>query len=797
MIIGMDFGTTNSGIATYDGRRLQLLPFGTSPADGNITRTALYVTNDQTVTIGRAAIDQYQAHNLGRPSRIERFKIGMTSITYPDIGTVWEDIYSERDVLAPGRLFLSFKSSLSSTAYRGTTVGSLDYELEDVVAIYLYVAKIRAEQALGQEISDIVLGRPVHFADDPEADALAERRLIEAAWRAGYETVYLQYEPVAVALEYATSIESEQHVLVFDFGGGTLDVAVVRLDNRGQRQVLARGGIPIAGAVFDQRVVRNKLAPRLGEGTHFGPRNKRRDVPTWIFDDLSNWQTIPLLQATRHAPLLNDLRATTDQPGKIEPLLQIISQNHGLTMFDAVERAKRRLSDKTEAAIVIAGEQLDIREPITRPEFERLIQREVRAVDELIDTVVRDADLDQSDIDMVVRTGGSSQIPVFVELLRHKFGSERVRAVDTFSSVTAGLGVMAHRIAMGEAELPAHRRLAATNGTEETNLVNIRFLRRWIDAQEESATATDAQRTAFVQLGSEGHVLATLLPDQSWTKRQSLPLSMQDGVVMGNNQVALATLDERVLLVTSSYRFLLTTPRRLLVLQEMGLRLVELERFAPGERVCVLTPWSAIENARWLTIIANQGDMRLLDLAKLKSSLERALPVQLDQKPAGTPVAALGADEGQEIALVTDVARALRVTITATAAVGMQAIKRDKDEAIVAALPLRTGDQLLLISPAGVTRTVGAIDIPLRSHNSARGKVIALRFAVGAAVVQAPDDELWLVTSTHLRPLGASPPSSASRKQGQARIDLEVNEQIIALLHAHPEQSPAQAMSDE
>lgn len=796
MIIGMDFGTTNSGIAAYDGRRLQLIPFGTSPADGNITRTALYVTNDQTVTIGRAAIDQYQAHSLGRPSRIERFKIGMTSITYPDIGTVWEDIYSERDVLAPGRLFLSFKSSLSSATYRGTLVGSLTYELEDVVAIYLYVAKIRAEQALGQEISEIVLGRPVHFANDSEADALAERRLVEAAWRAGYETVYLQYEPVAVALEYATSVENEQHVLVFDFGGGTLDVAVVRLDNRGQRRVLATGGIPVAGDVFDQRVVRNKLAPRLGEGSHFGPRNKRRDVPTWIYDDLSNWQTISLLQATRHAPLLNDLRATTDQPARIEPLLQIISQNHGLTMFDAVERAKRVLSDKTEATIAITGEQLDVREPITRPEFERLIQREVRAVEELIDGVLRDADLVHADIDMVVRTGGSSQIPVFVNLLRRKFGPERVRAVDTFSSVTAGLGVMAHRIATGEAELPAHQRPSAVSDTaDESNVVNIRFLRRWIDAQEEVVATTDTQRVAFVQVASEGRLLVTLVGEQPWAEWQSMPLSMQDAAVLSSNHVALATLDERVLMVTSSYRLLLTTPRRLLVLQEMGLSVMELEQFAPGERVCTLTRWSEVEHARWLTIIASQGDMRVLDLLKLKGSIERVLPVQLDHKPAGTPVAVLGADEGQEVALVTDAARALRVPVNATAAVGIQAIKRDKDEAIVAALPILPGDQLLLISPAGVTRTVGADDIPQRSDNSARGKVVALRFAVKAAAVQAPDD-LCLVTSTHLRLLAVNQTSGTTRKQGH-RIALEANEQVIALLHTHQEQSPAQGPSAE
>src|SRR4030095_5510990 len=106
------------------------------------------------------------------------------------------------DVVAPCRLFLSFKMALSSLNYLGTVIGSHFYFLEDIVALYLYIAKQRAEAALQREVTQIALGRPVRFAFASEDDTLARERLLKAAFRAGYEEVYLQYEPIAAAYHY-------------------------------------------------------------------------------------------------------------------------------------------------------------------------------------------------------------------------------------------------------------------------------------------------------------------------------------------------------------------------------------------------------------------------------------------------------------------------------------------------------------------------------------------------------------------------------------------------------------------
>ena len=76
----------------------------------------------------------------------------------------------------------------------------------------------------------------------------------------------LQYEPIAAAYSYALELTRPENALVFDFGGGTLDITVMRL-GEGQPRVLATGGIAVAGDVFDQKLVRAKLPRHFGEGS--------------------------------------------------------------------------------------------------------------------------------------------------------------------------------------------------------------------------------------------------------------------------------------------------------------------------------------------------------------------------------------------------------------------------------------------------------------------------------------------------------------------------------------------------
>jgi hypothetical chaperone protein len=517
MIVGMDFGTTNSGMAVYDGQRVNVLPLDPANANPRIIRTALYVTNQQQIAVGRDAVDRYFGENIGRPVKLQKVWVGEVEVIASEVYYV-EDLYVWLDAMAPGRLFLSMKSALRDESYTGTVIGQLYYSLEDLVALYLSVTRLRAQRQLDRELKQVVLGRPVRFAFDPVHDALARDRLLSAAFKAGYETVYLQPEPVAAAYSYALTLAEPQNVLVFDFGGGTLDLTLMRLTPGGRPDVLATGGIPVAGDVFDRLLARAKLPPHFGEGTLYGSRERPLRVPAWIYDIFSDWQAMIELQRPDQRQMLEQIARSSRNPSEIRALIGLVSGNYGLQMFDEVERAKRALSEKIGTMIRLEGPDFDVFELVTRGQFEEIIRAEINAIGEHLDETVQRSGLAPDAIDAVIRTGGSSQIPVFQEMLRRKFGADKLRAIDTFSSVTAGLGISAWHLSEGELALTAYTpAVLGAIGTRSSDsrvpAVRLPVLQRRLLAQEGAVEAQAPEADALLALvGGPGLVEAFAWP---------------------------------------------------------------------------------------------------------------------------------------------------------------------------------------------------------------------------------------------------------------------------------------------
>ncbi|MBC7871595.1 MAG: Hsp70 family protein, partial [Chitinophagaceae bacterium] len=569
MIIGMDFGTTNSGMAAYDGQQLQLIPISRSGTA--IDRTALYITNDRQIYTGRSAIDTYFAQNLNRPVNIQRVRVGEITMTFSELPSFVKDVYIDKDMLSPGRLFLSFKTALSSFNYVGTVVGSHFYFLEDIIALYLLIAKQQAEKYLKTEIKQIVLGRPVRFNFDAQADQLAKERLLKAAFRAGYEEVYLQYEPIAAAYHYESTIDHEQNILVFDFGGGTLDISILRVGNTENRAVLATGGVPIAGDVFDQKLVRAKLPKHFGEGTNYFAGNTLLPVPSSYYEAFSNWQEMLTLQRPDVLEEIKKIERHAEKPQQIRALRQLVSSSYGIKMFDIVEGSKRELSNSTHTIIKIDGQDFRVREIVTRAEFERVIRSEIRTIETYLDGLIEQAGLKPNHIDVVIRTGGSSQIPAFVNMLEARFGKEKVRSLDVFSSVTSGLGIIAHQIEQGKIDMPVHRPsdfISSDHITGNTKkgipVVDFEVMKKFIALTE--TDAEDQQTIALVGLTPTQEVVATLEPLSEWNAQHL-------------ESLIAAPSNKPLLLLTSEYRFLLKTPRLLTRFNSLGFDLADAEGF--------------------------------------------------------------------------------------------------------------------------------------------------------------------------------------------------------------------------
>lgn len=441
MYIGVDFGTTNSGAAYFDGTRVHLLPLDPDSPDPHVMRSMLYITRDHEITFGKAAIDTYYQQNVGRPSKMVRQWVGEIEVTAAEIGTFIRDVYVMVDEWMPGRLMRSLKSGLA-TSYEGTTIFGRFYELELLISLYLRQIRERAEQQTGQAIQGVVLGRPVNYVGSTgEADnERARKRLHRAAQMAGFEEVLFELEPVAAALHYELTIGKPQNVLVFDSGGGTLDITVMRLGGAGERRVLATGGVGIAGDVFDQRIVEELLLEHFGRGSTL---EKDDPFPNAYTDALVNWQTVLELNRPETLRFIRWAQLTGNHPARLRALESLLVNNYTVHMFDQVEQAKIALSDVRLTLIRLQGEDLNIWQPVTRTQFENLIDAERQQVEHVVLDTLDRSGLYADQIDAVVRTGGSAQIPCFIEMLGRIFDPARIFLSSVFSGVTAGLAIRA------------------------------------------------------------------------------------------------------------------------------------------------------------------------------------------------------------------------------------------------------------------------------------------------------------------------------------------------------------------
>jgi hypothetical chaperone protein len=443
MRIGLDFGTTNSGAAVFDGRRVHLFPIDRPSHDPTVIRSTIYITRDHQVSIGQEAIETYYRQNTGRPSKMVRQYVGEIEMTFAEIGTFVKDVYVMVDELTPGRLLHSLKSELTSS-YEGTTIFGRYYGLEELIAIYLREIRQRVEAETGERADSVVLGRPVSFVGGDEAadSQRAEGRLRRAAEMAGFRDVSFELEPVAAALHYELGVEGSQNVLIFDFGGGTLDVTVMRIGEPGGQKVYATGGVGIAGNVFDQRIIEGVMLDHFGRESTWGEDDA--PFPGQYTDALVDWQTIPELNNPETLHFLQLAQISGSHPSRVRALESLLVNNYAIRLINAAERGKVALSEAHFTLVRLTGEDMDIWQPVTRSQFEALIAEPARRIQACVLDTLERSGLQASQVDTVVRTGGSAQIPHFIEMMGRMFGPEKVVLSDVFSGVTSGLAIRAH-----------------------------------------------------------------------------------------------------------------------------------------------------------------------------------------------------------------------------------------------------------------------------------------------------------------------------------------------------------------
>ena len=460
--IGVDFGTTNSAAAVFDGERVQ---FARLERDGDIMPSALYLDRDLQRLTGQAAIDRYVKDNTGRTVEMIPEVIGETSVLVGDQGpgstapveTLTTKVYGAPiiDSGLQGRLFRGTKRLLGDPKVRRLMV--FDHPFRLVALVTPILAHInKGVAALGYKAARATIGHPVNFEGrDTHKNQLATSRLAESYKYAGFEQQLFEPEPTAAALSFLHQHPDAQgeNLLTLDFGGGTLDFCILRrTGTTGEYSVLATYGIPLGGDHIDQRLFRELLFPLLGKGERYTRRGFDREIDTLFpFEDyedlLINWAVTYTLNQNRYTtPVMECLAQDGPNRIKFQRLNEMIQHNLSYLVFQSLKDFKAELSRSETATLDIP--ELDIEVLMSRGEFEALIAPQLQEVEAAVDHTLELAELTADQIDIVLATGGSSLIPAVRRILTDRFG-DRVRDHDPFSSVAAGLAIADYQSQLG------------------------------------------------------------------------------------------------------------------------------------------------------------------------------------------------------------------------------------------------------------------------------------------------------------------------------------------------------------
>ncbi|EDP9157212.1 Fe-S protein assembly chaperone HscA [Salmonella enterica] len=355
LVAGIDLGTTNSLVATVRSGQAETLP----DHEGRHLLPSVVHYQQQGHTVGYAARDNAAQDTANTISSVKR----MMGRSLADIQTRYPHL--------PYR----FKASVNGLPMIDTAAGLLNPVR--VSADILKALAARASESLSGELDGVVITVPAYF-DDAQRQGTKD-----AARLAGLHVLRLLNEPTAAAIAYGLDSGKEGVIAVYDLGGGTFDISILRL-SRGVFEVLATGGdSALGGDDFD-----HLLADYIREQAGIADRSDNR-----------------------------------------------VQRE----LLDAAITAKIALSDADTVRVNVAGWQGEI----TREQFNDLISALVKRTLLACRRALKDAGVEPQDVLEVVMVGGSTRVPLVRERVGEFFGRTPLTAIDPDKVVAIGAAIQA------------------------------------------------------------------------------------------------------------------------------------------------------------------------------------------------------------------------------------------------------------------------------------------------------------------------------------------------------------------
>ena len=348
-IIGIDLGTTNSEVAFVFNGTTEIIAEG----DNGIMPSCVGIRDDGNIIVGAEARNQA--------------------------------------LIAPERTVISVKRCMGTD--QKLQLGESSFSPQEVSAFILKALKERAEKKINRPVSKAVITVPAYFTD---AQRQATR---EAGEIAGLEVARIINEPTAASLAYESMNPETQRVMVYDLGGGTFDVSIVKIESGVVEVLSSTGDNHLGGDDFDLKIV-----DRLVEHIESELEITVKDNPA----------VMARLQRAAEA-------------AKVE------LSSAPYTTIEEDHIGKKEFKD------------LHLSLDFSRAEFEEMVEENLAQTMEAVNKALKDASMLPSAIDKIILVGGSTRIPRISQMLEEKFGRLPHSEIDPDLCVTIGAGMQAGR----------------------------------------------------------------------------------------------------------------------------------------------------------------------------------------------------------------------------------------------------------------------------------------------------------------------------------------------------------------
>ncbi|MCU7556069.1 Hsp70 family protein [Alteromonas sp. ASW11-19] len=496
--IGIDYGTSNSEVAWFDGKQSQFISLDPLQATSNKIRSSVFIYYEDELPTPPASAVEAKVAQLKRAitEQIEKAKQGYYDAKDPREQQVYsqkvDDLRGEfhnlpalqrraiqyllkdmtvedlplqklvetgtfafgeegfkRFLATPqkGRLIYSPKNFL------GANLDSSQREaFVMMIARQLGYFRQAAESQLNQTVDTAVIGRPVRFHGNrgEEGNQQAVQIMTKAATQAGFTRVEFLEEPIAAAYQVERALPQPTDVLVVDIGGGTTDICCITLSPENllslQRQgdVQSVTGARLGGMECDKNLIVKAIAPTMGQGKK---TQASLPVPPTYFTDMCAVDDIPRMNRFFSDEYGLDIAQTMSlvaEPAALERLLTVQTDKLSARLVNSSRMAKEMLSSKDSVTLPLNYIEPEFDVTISRTDLNTSMKPWLSKVKKLIaDCLENSARPPQ----MLFMTGGMSLSPIVQQEIRAMLPADLpLIEGDAFNSVCEGLAIQASRL---------------------------------------------------------------------------------------------------------------------------------------------------------------------------------------------------------------------------------------------------------------------------------------------------------------------------------------------------------------